>query len=134
VDWRLTTVHLCLTAARIKHERMVDAGRRPLTHAPSAEIRPVCGLCAPALVVAILMAASACSSSDADSQAAVDAASDAASAVVEDDAAAFNAQDVVGVMATMSPAMDRVLAALVECEHQGGLRAERRDVVDRLRG
>lgn len=76
-------------------------------------------LCAPVLVVASgLVAATGCSSSDSDSEATVDASSEAEIAVVEDYVAAFNAEDVVGVMATMSPTMDRMPAPVVECEHQ----------------
>jgi len=73
---------------------------------------------APVLVVAVLTAATGCSSGDVDSQATGDAASEAESAVVEDYVAAFNAEDVVAVMATMSPEMDRMPADVVECEHQ----------------
>ncbi len=75
-------------------------------------------LCAPVLVVASLVAATGCSSGDSDGEATGNAASEGEGAVVEDYVDAFNDEDVAGVMATMSPTMDRMPASLVECEHE----------------
>jgi hypothetical protein len=75
-------------------------------------------LFAPAVVAVSLAAATGCSSTSSESDTTVDPALAAQSAVVADYVTAFNDEDVVGVMATMSPAMDRLPAPIVECEHQ----------------
>lgn len=59
-----------------------------------------------------------CGSSSSEDEASPDASSAEKNAVVEDYVAAFNAEDVEAVMATMSPSMDRLTPEVVECEHE----------------